>query len=101
MSIFASLGQIQDAATREALKEVARRIAAIEPVNPSQVTPTLASNLSIGDQRLTNVADPTHAKDLVNLSTLRGHVNARVNDLLRSLRGITSPADTGSPPPTL
>lgn len=99
MSIFSALGQVQDPAAREALKEIARRLTALDGTNPSQVTPSLSTDLSLGDQRLIAVGNPTHAHDLVNLSTLRGHVQARIADLLKNLKGLASSADVGNQPP--
>jgi hypothetical protein len=93
MAGFPHIPQVEHAPSREALKEIARRIAAAEQVDPSKVPLTkLTAPLNANGQAIANVAPAQQAQDLVTLADARAYIAVKIIDLWLGL-GVPTPAD--------
>jgi hypothetical protein len=88
MSGIVNLTEVKDPQAREALKELNRRIAALEgTVTTTLPLTTLTSPLNCGAQRITALGVPGTGADLVDFGTLTSLLNTTIIRFLRRFQG--------------
>lgn len=98
---YGYLSQVEDDATRNALKAIYDRLKVLEDKSGAigTVTAALTADLNAGGKKLTSVADPIKMTDGVNLQYMQKYVEGAIAASVIAQGGTPGPAPTPPPGP--